>query len=120
MKYKIVGWINLILGSLLLLQQIGMLFLVYPKLSYLYKEFGPDLPTSTKIYPYTTAVAIIFLSGVIWIGAKLAFNKIRSNNYFRLGITALVILFLFGGYYFSTQLLSVISPLYSITSNLQP
>jgi len=119
-KYKIIGWINLILGSLFLLQQIGMLFFVYPKLNNLYGEFGGDLPLSTKIYPYTTTAAIIFLSGVIWIGARLVFNKYSSHKPLILGIFGFIILFLFGGYYFSTQFLSIISPLYSLTSSSQP
>jgi len=120
MKYKIVGWINLVFGSLFLIQQVTMLFFVYPKLSYLYDEFGADLPLSTRIFPYLTTFVILVLVVIVWIGAKLVSNKIPNDKFLKLGIAGLIVLFLFGGYYFSTQLLSIIFPLYSITSNLQP
>ena len=120
MKYKVVGWLDLIFGLLGLVQQTIMLFVVYPKLNALYQDFyiGGKLPFFTRAYPYITVVLIILLAGIAYIGKKLAFEKSPNEKIFKLGLMALVAVFLFGGYYISSLIMSFVSPLYSITSQL--
>lgn len=117
MKYKIVGWLDLILGSLGFVQQILMLFVVYPKLSTLYQEFTAQLPWSTKAYPYLAGAIAIILALVAYTGAKLAFSKKPSEKLFKFGLAALFAILLLGGLYVSSAIFSIISPLYSLTSN---
>ena len=114
------GWLDLTFGLLGLAQQIIMLFVVYPKLNSLYQDFyiGGKLPFFTRAYPYITVVMIILLAGIAYIGKKLAFEKSPSEKLFKWGLVALIVIFLFGGYYVSSLMMSFISPLYSITSQL--
>ncbi len=112
------GWLNLIFGGLGLLQQILMLFLVYPKLSGLYQDFGADLPWLTRNFPIVTMAGIVFLAGVTYLGVKLAFDKAPQEKLFLAGLAGLAILFTIGGMYFGVTLVSVIGPIYSLTSNI--
>lgn len=118
MKYKVIGWLDLIFGSLGFLQQILMLFVVYPKLSTLYQDFGAQLPLSTKAYPYFAGAIAIILVLVAQTGAKLAFTKKPSERLFKLGLAALILIFLLGGLYVPSAIFSIISPIYSLTSTL--
>lgn len=117
MKYILVGWANLIIGGLGLLWQTIMLVAVYPKMNSLYKDVGAELPLSTMTFPYWNGVVIIFLVGVVYVGSKLAFAKNPSKGIFKWGIVALVVMFIMGGYFASVSLISIISPIYSVTGN---
>lgn len=117
MKYKVVGWLDLIFGSLGLIQQILMLFFIYPKLSSLYQDFGAQLPLTTKAYPYVSVVVALVLAVVVYVGARLIFSKVRDEKVFKVGIVALVVMLLLGGLFISSSVISAILPIYSLTSN---
>lgn len=116
MKYKVMGWLDLILGGLSFVQQAIMLFLVYPKMNVLYEGFGADLPFFTKVYPYTTGILILVLAGVVWIGWKLAFSKVPDKKLFKAGVIALIFIILGWGYYFGSSIMSLIYPIYDISN----
>lgn len=116
MKYKVVGWLDLIFGSVGLIQQILMLFFVYPKLNTLYQDFNAQLPLFTRIYPYLVVVAAIVSAGIIFLGMKLAFSKTPSNKLFKLGTITLIVILLLGILNIFSSMLSVISPIYSLSS----
>ncbi|OGC92473.1 hypothetical protein A3D85_03020 [Candidatus Amesbacteria bacterium RIFCSPHIGHO2_02_FULL_47_9] len=118
MKYKVVGWLDLIFGCLGLVQQIVMLFFIYPKLSSLYQDFGAQLPFLTRVYPYLTAIAAVVLAGVVYIGARLVFGKLPNEKMFKLGVIALAVMFVLGGSYLASSLTSILSPIYGLSSNL--
>src|SRR3989344_8188235 len=120
MKFKVVGWLDLVFGSLGLIQQILLLFFVYPKLTTLYQDFQTRLPASTQIFPYLSLAVSLLLVLIVILGAKLAFGQKPAEKTFKLGVVALIAILILGGIYLSTSTLSLLSPIYSLSSDLSP
>lgn len=117
MKYKVVGWLDIVFGSLGFIQQIIFLLFVYPKLSSLYQDFGAQLPWYTRAYPYLVLIVAIILAGIVFIGSKLAFSKSPNEKLFKVGIVTLITIVLLGGIYLSLSLFSALSPIYGLSSD---
>ena len=115
MKFKVVGWLDLVFGSLGLIQQILLLFFVYPKLTTLYQDFQTRLPASTQIFPYLSLAVSLLLVLIVILGAKLAFGQKPAEKTFKLGVVALIAILILGGIYLSTSTLSLLSPIYSLS-----
>lgn len=115
MKYKIIGWLDLVIGSLGLLHQVVMLTIVYPKLNLLYQDFGVQLPAMTKIYPYITLMLVLILAAIVFIGVKLVFGKSPTKTQYIAGIIALIAMILGMGMMSYLAILSVVSPIYNLT-----
>jgi hypothetical protein len=113
-KYKVIGWLDLILGGLGCGQQVIMLFLVYPKLEYLYQGMEVELPFITRAYPYLTGAGVLFLAGTGLLGAKLVFGSEPGEKLYKLGVALFAGLLILGGLYFSATLRSLIEPLYTL------
>lgn len=118
MKYKVVGWLDLVFGSLGFVQQVIMLLVVYPKMNTLYQDFGVDLPIMSRMFPYATGGVILVLAGIGFVGGKLAFSKTPSEKIYVLGILALISILMGMGYYSSLIMKSLITPMYEVSAVL--
>jgi hypothetical protein len=118
MKYKVVGWLDIVFGMIGALQQSIMLFVVYPKMNNLYQDFSGELPVQTKMFPYLTGLGIILFAGIAFLGMKLAFSKTSHEKLFKWGVGVLVGMLALGGIGIGFSIFSVIMPLYSITSGI--
>lgn len=116
MNNKAIGTLNLILGTVGMIFQASMLFVVYPKLNSLYVEFGASLPISTKIFPYITVLSLFMFVGMIIIGARLILSKDSNTKLSKIGLFFVIVTVLLGGWQVSTSLSSLLTPLYGLTS----
>lgn len=117
MRYKLVGWLNLVFGFLGLIYQVAMLFFVYPKLNSLYQDLDVQLPFTTKLYPFITLISIVVLAAVTAIGAKLITDKTPQEKLYKLGLIALLAFLFLASIFTYTAVYSLVKPLYDLTSN---
>lgn len=116
MKYKIVGYIDIILSFLFGVSQVLLLIFVYPKMLRLYSDLNVQLPPATKnVFPIGLMFTVIYLC-IFLIGLKLLKKPDRLT--FILGIIAALIMILFGGYFSAISVMSVIGPAYNMTAEI--
>ena len=112
MKNKILGTANYFIGGLQLFTALSNV-LVISRLSSLYQEFGSEFnPTRTYITP-----AIFIILGVLnlFFGHKL-FSKNEAEKYFVISLVYLVITFVASGLITQFALLSILNPIYELSS----
>jgi len=108
----------MILGGLGLVQQVVMLVFVYPKLKYLYQDFGAELPWMTRNFPQVTMVMIAILAVITYLGVKLAFGKTHTEGWFVVGLVALFAVLAILGSFVGLSVVSIVGPIYNLTSNI--
>lgn len=118
MKYKIIGWLDMVLGGLGFILQTVNLLVVYPKMKVLYGELGKNTPSSTQMYPFTTSITILALAVVVWLGWRLAFGKNPNDKLFKWGMLALAAVLLGMGYIMAYSTMSLVEPIYNISNGL--
>lgn len=116
MKYKVVGVLDILLSSLFLVSQLGIVFFVYPKMSQMYSEFNLDLPFITRYFYFFSILFIILYVCIFIVGIKLV--KSPNQKLFVVGLFSLVVMLLFSGYFIATSILGAITPLYNLSSSL--
>jgi len=112
--YKIIGILDIILGSIFSIFELILLFIVYPKLQVLYEGFDAELPTTTKLAPYIMFVILIIFLSIVFIGVKLL--KSPTDKLSKLGLIGFIVLILISGYFTAASILSVINPIYHLTT----
>lgn len=116
MKYKIVGYANIFIAAIYALAQAGVLLFVYPRMMSMYESMGVELPKETSLSPVVSLIAIAVFSWVVYLGIKLV--KKPSERLFWINVVLLICLLTISGLFFSASFLSLIIPMYTITSSL--
>jgi type II secretory pathway component PulF len=111
-----VGYLNIFLGSVYALSQLGILLFVYPKLFKMYETMDVDLPRETTFSPVISAFSAIIFLCVVFLGVRILTKP--SEKVFRWGVVSLVLLLTISGLFFSASVLSTVTALYNITSSL--
>lgn len=116
-KYKVVGAVNFIFGSLQVIYPLLMAFMTVPKLMQLYSEFSVGKPSLAPTY---LALGFNLLLGVmnIFFAFKL-FSKQKAvqEKYFKFGLGMAVASFLLLGVSSFLTVLSAVIPVYQMTSH---
>ncbi|MBU0708274.1 hypothetical protein KJ596_00810 [Patescibacteria group bacterium] len=115
-KYKIVGIINFIFGSLQIIYSLLTIFIIIPKLlTELYTEVNVEMPSFAPTY---LALGFNLLLGIIciFLGYKL-FSKHGEvqKKYYKFGLALAIVSVLFGGVFSGTAILSAVLPIYNLT-----
>jgi len=116
-KYKIVGILNLFLGALEVIYPLFALIFTIPRLTMLYSEFGAEMPSFISTY-LILGFVILVGAGNLFFGFNLVSKSEKKDKYFKYGLILLITSFLLGGVLFSIVSLSVILPIYNLTSQL--
>src|SRR3989344_4359158 len=114
-KYKLVGILNFFFGFPILLLALSFFFVI-PKLTPLYSEFGAN--TSGNISTsYLSVVVLLAISAVnIFFGIKGFSNTQNKDAYFNYSLITAIVTFLLSGTIVGLMVISVIFPLYNLTS----
>jgi type II secretory pathway component PulF len=117
MKYKIVGTANYLIGGVQILISLTLFFVVVPRMQSLYRDFNAEVSlTKSYLAPIINIVLGIF---AIFLGHKLFFSKGRVlEKYFTISIVYLVATFITAGIITQLSILSIIQPLYDLSSSL--
>ena len=115
-KYKVVGILDIVFSSLFLITQLGLIFFVYPKMYQLYSKFNVQLPFITRYFYFFSFAFILIYLTIFVVGIKLL--KSQNQKLFVLGVIALVMMFVFSGYFIVTSVLGAINPIYDLSNNL--
>lgn len=115
-KYKIVGAINLLLGGLQIIYPLFTLLFTLPRLTELYSEFNAEGPSLT--ITYFTLGSVIFVGFAnLFLGFKLFLKAEEiAKKYFKYGLASVIISFLLMGIFPSIASLSIVLPIYNLTS----
>jgi hypothetical protein len=118
MKFKLIAYSELLLGLFQVIYGGTLSFIVIPKLSILYSEF--NLPISV-LQKYGISVIIILLG---LINIFFTFKILKSQGaikekYLKSGAIYLLINFILTGIAGAISVLSIINPIYQMTSQLQ-
>lgn len=114
LKFKIVAILNLIFGIPLALLAVLFPVLIAPQLTSFYRDLNTEF-NSLLFYSADLFLLLIAVAN-IYFGIKNIRTSINRNYNF--GIIALIITFLFSGYLISNIIISLIRPIYQITSSL--
>lgn len=91
---------------------------ITPKLLELYKDFNTEIPTTRSLLTYTLIIfGIIELIFGFYLNNKLKIELV-TKRLLGLAVSFLLLTYLFGGYLQAKSMLSVITPLYNLTSEL--
>ncbi len=115
MRYKILGLINLVLGLVQSGSSLVYYFIIIPKLMKMYEDFS----VGTKPDPNLLhrGLFILLLLGLINLSFALANFFSPRKLFFWLGVLAAVVSLLAAVSYFRFAALSVLFPIYNLTSN---
>ena len=115
-KYTIVAAVNLFLGTAQAFISIAILFFTLPKLMGLYSEFDANPPSYMSAYIGLSFILLIALAN-FFIGLKL-FSKSEEDKskYLKYGILLIAITIILSGLFMIIANLSVILPIYNLTS----
>lgn len=101
MKYKSIGILNLGLGIISSLWQIGMLASIFPQVKNSYKQYTLIIPSSVYISEVVCIFALLISIVVTIIGLKIIFDKGKNKKLIRFGnLTLLTMLILVPVYLF--------------------
>lgn len=114
-KYKIVGILNLFLGVLEVVYPLFALIFTLPKLTRLYSDFGAEMPSFTPTYLILGIVVLIGV-GNLFFGFNLISKSGKKDKYFKYALILVIASLLLGGVFYSITSLSVILPIYNLTS----
>lgn len=114
-KYKIVGILNLFLGILETIYPLFAFMFTIPRLTELYSEFGAEGPSFGITY-LTLSIIILMGIGNLFFGIKLFSKTENKDKYFKYALILVIASFLLGGVFTSFASLSVIMPIYNLTS----
>lgn len=115
-KYKLVGLVDCILGSVLIALTTVQTFILIPKLQQLYSDFN------AKINPTMTYGPIVFVFLVslanLFLGLKLLKkSKEYKESYFKLGVATAIIGLLLTLPLLGLNWVATILPIYQLTSS---
>ncbi|MBI2028893.1 hypothetical protein HYT02_00555 [Candidatus Gottesmanbacteria bacterium] len=113
-KYKIVGFFNILFGLILFFVPLTYLLLVIPKINELYADFG----TKPNLLPiYATGSVPLFIGLLtIFIGSKLFSSQAKIREKYFLYVLISLILWIIGGLIVGFLTLSIPFTLYNLTS----
>jgi len=114
-KYKIVGIVNLFLGALEIICPLFALIFTIPRITALYSEFNAEGPSLVPTY---LVLGILILMGIgnLFFGFNLISKSEKKDKYFKYALILIIASFLLGGVFSSIASLSVILPIYNLTS----
>jgi len=118
MKYKLVGWADMITGGVGGLQQLAMIAVVYPKMVRLYGELGASLPWYGRVMPYVSMGAVIYLGGLTVLGAKLVFDKSPKEGWWLAGLAGLAIAVGAAGLLMTVSVMGTVAPIYKLGTGI--
>lgn len=114
-KYKIVGVVNFFFGFFEVVYPLIVILFTIPRLTELYSEFQTKGPNLIPIYIILSIVILIGI-GNFFLGVKLFSISENKDKYFKYAIILIVINFLLGGIFTQIVSLSVLMPIYNLTS----
>lgn len=117
-KYKIIGILNFLLGIPTLLLSLSFSIFVIPKLNQLYAEFNTNNSGNVILSYIIVLVLLIIAIANIFLGIKEFSNTQKKEIYFKYGVIMAVVAFLLGGVLTGLMTLSVILPIYNLSSSL--
>lgn len=115
MLYKVVGFVNLLLGVLLMIFPLIIAFVILPSLTELYTKIG-TAPSSGSI---CFSLGAAFLVGAVDL--FLGFNLLKGpeesrERYLKYGVISALVSLILPGVLNATTILQVIYPLYNLSS----
>lgn len=114
-KYKIVGFFNILFGLIYFFVPLIYLLLVVPKLAEIYKDFSVK-PDFLIVY-LTGGFSIILGLLSLLLGFKLFSSEAKNKQkYFTIALILLLLVWILGGIITSFLVLSVLLPIYNLTS----
>jgi len=117
-KYKVVGVLDFLLGIPILLLSVSFSIFVIPKLSQLYLEFNTN-NSGNIIFSYIIVLFLLIIAVAnIFLGIKGFSNTSKKEIYFKYGLIMAVVTFILSGLLVGLMTLSVILPIYNLTSSL--
>lgn len=115
-RYTIIGILDLLFGIPLVLQSLAMSIFTIPKLLALYSDSGIDIAT-ISIRTYISLIIIAILGTInLFFGFKL-FSSPTKEKYFKFGLASALISFALFGVLVGSLVLSVILPIYQLTTS---
>jgi type II secretory pathway component PulF len=119
-KYKIIGILNCFLGSTGILLAITLATVIIPRLFSMYNEMGVEAPSSTYSFA-NFSYGILFVLAAksiadIFYGFKLA-KKNSDDKLFNINLGLIVTTCAFSGVGVAFLVLSIILPIYKLTSS---
>jgi hypothetical protein len=114
-KYKIVGILNLFLGVSEIIYPLFALAFAITRLTTLYSGFSTEVPSFISIY-LILGVVISMGAGNLFLGFNLVSKSGKKDKYFKYALILLIASFLLGGILSGIATLSIISPIYNLTS----
>ncbi len=116
MKYRLIGAFNLLSGILQILLPALMLFFTIPRLNSLYSQANFDVSSYiTRAYIFGGLIILMGLAN-LFSGFKLF--SAQKEKYFNFALIVLVLTFVLGGYFISSMVLSIILPIYKLTTSV--
>ncbi|OGG01704.1 hypothetical protein A2W14_03755 [Candidatus Gottesmanbacteria bacterium RBG_16_37_8] len=114
-KYKIIGAVNFFLGIFEIVYPLIVILFTIPRLTELYAEFQAKGP---NLIPTYIILSIVMLMGVgnFILGVKLFSKSENKEKFFKIAIILIIASFLLGGVITKIASLSVIMPIYNLTS----
>ena len=117
-KYKIVGMLNFLMGIPILLLSLSFSIFIIPKLSQLYLEFNTNNSGNIILSYIIVLVLLIIAIANIFLGIKGFSNTQKKEIYFKYSLIMALVTFIFGGVLVGLMILSVILPVYNLSSSL--
>lgn len=115
-RYKTVGIVDLFLGTIDIIYSLFIFLFTLPKLNSLYSEFSAE---SSAFNSTSLVLILLLLMGMadIFFGVNLVSNSEKKVKYFKFGLVFLIINLLLVGIFYAITSLSIIIPIYQLTSS---
>lgn len=114
-KYKIVGIVNLIAGVIQIIFSLLFLLSTLPKLASIYSNINKEGPSYPAAYLMFGLIILLGIASLV-AGFKLMRGYENREKYLKFGLALIIIAVSLSGFLVSVAVVSIIMPLYSLTS----